>query len=141
MLDAGIFEVDGIHQVMQGDMRVAAHQTSEKRREQARECDERIPAEGAKEQIEPNDIGLELIDRTENSNRAGRIVERPAAENGKAFEFRLRRSSLVGKDGEAEKWVVAKLARNMQPILAQSTLTRWKGGDQTDLHSNSRLIA
>jgi hypothetical protein len=58
MLDAGIFEVDGIHQMMQGDMRVAAHQTSEKRREKARERDERVPAEGAKEQVEPNDIGL-----------------------------------------------------------------------------------
>jgi hypothetical protein len=129
MLDAGIFEVDGIHQVMQRDMRVATRQTSEKRSEQARECDQRIPAEGAEEQVEPNDIGLELIDRTENSNRAGRIVEGPAAEDGKALEFGLRRSGFVGKDGEAEKWIGAKLARNMEPILAQSTLTRWKGGD------------
>jgi hypothetical protein len=141
MLDAGIFEVDGVHQVMQRDMRVATRQTSEKRGKQARERDQRIPAEGAKEQVEPNDIGLELIDRTENSNRAGRVVERPAAEDGKALEFGLRRGSLVGKDGEAEKWIGAKLTRNMEPILAQSTLTRWKGGDQTDFHSISRLIA
>jgi len=70
----------------------------------------------------------------ENSNGAGGIVERPAAENGKAFQFRLRRSGFVGEDGEAEKWIIAQLARNMQSILAQSTLTRWKGGDQTDLH-------
>jgi hypothetical protein len=141
MLDAGIFKVDGVHQVMQGDMRVAAGQTSEKRCQEAREGDERVPAEGAEEQVEPHYIGLELVDRAENSNRAGRIVEGPAAEDGEAVEFGLRRGELVGKDGEAQKRVAAKFVRNMQPILAQSTLTGWKGGNQTDLHSNSRLIA
>lgn len=54
--NAGILQIDGIHEVVQCDVCVATAQTRKQRSEEPEEGIQRITAECAEEQIEPNDI-------------------------------------------------------------------------------------
>lgn len=58
MLNTCVLQIDRVHEVMQGDVSVAAAQTCQQRSEQPEESIEGIAAEGAEQQIEPNDIRL-----------------------------------------------------------------------------------
>jgi hypothetical protein len=64
---------------MQGDVSVAAAQSSEQRRHEAGEGHHRITTECAEQQIEPDDIGLKPVQGFQQSIEAAWIVERPAA--------------------------------------------------------------
>jgi len=72
------------------DVSVATGQTRKQRSEQAEESIDRFAAKRAEEQIEPHDIGFQLVQSAEQSNYALGIVKRPAAQHGKVIQFRLR---------------------------------------------------
>jgi hypothetical protein len=88
---------------MQGHVSVAAAQSSEQRRHQAGERHHRITAEGAEQQIEPDDIRLEPVQGLQQSKEAAGIIERPAAHNCKAIWFDMVRREFVGQNRQAEE--------------------------------------
>ncbi len=137
--NAGILQVHGVHQVMQGDVGVAAAQSRHERSEQPEECIERIAAEGAEEQIEPDDIRLQPIESFQDACRAGGVVERPAALHRETLQLRLRRGNLIRENGEAEKRISPQLFCNMKPILAEPALARRKSRDKADFHRDGAL--
>jgi hypothetical protein len=53
-----VFQIHGIHQVVQGDVGVAATQAGKQRSKKSQEGIERIAAKRTEEQIEPHHIGL-----------------------------------------------------------------------------------
>jgi len=79
MSNTRVFQIDGVHQVVQRDMRVAAAQTGKQGREKAQKGVHWVSAERAEEKVKPHYIGFQLIQGLQQPNRAGRIVERPAA--------------------------------------------------------------
>ena len=58
MPDPRIFQIHGIHQVVQGDVGVAATQTRKQRSKKPHEGVQRFAAKGTEEQIKPHHIGL-----------------------------------------------------------------------------------
>ncbi len=70
-----VLQIDGIHQVMQRDMGVAAIQPCEKRRHQSKESNQRIAPERAEQQIEPDDIRLQFADRLNDAAHTAGIIE------------------------------------------------------------------
>jgi hypothetical protein len=68
-------QIDGVHQVMQGYVGIAAAETRQKRGHESSECNQRIVAEGAEKQIEPDHIRFLFADRIQDSCGAGRIVK------------------------------------------------------------------
>jgi len=79
--NSDILQFHRIHEVMKCDVRVAATEASEKGRHQTAERNERIPAEGAEQQVEPHDVGLQLAQGFQQPVRTRRIIERPATDN------------------------------------------------------------
>jgi hypothetical protein len=79
--NSDILQFHRIHQVMKCDVRVAATEASEKGRHQTAERNERIPAEGAEQQVEPHDVGLQPAQGFQQPIRTRRIIERPATDN------------------------------------------------------------
>ena len=69
-----IAQVDGVHQVMEGDMRVVAAQTSEQWRRQTGKRGQRVVAKCAEQQVEPDHIRLQLVQQVQQPHRAGEIV-------------------------------------------------------------------
>jgi hypothetical protein len=61
--NSDIFEFDRIHQVMQRNVSIAATQAGEQGSHQARKSNERITAERAEQQIEPDDIRFNPVQR------------------------------------------------------------------------------
>jgi hypothetical protein len=59
----GIFQIDGIHQMMQSDMRVAATHARQHWGEEPRKSNQRIAAECAEKKIEPHHVGLQFPER------------------------------------------------------------------------------
>jgi hypothetical protein len=60
MTHAHILELNCVHQVVQGHVRVPPRQSRKQRRHEAAERDRWISAERAEQQIEPDHIGLQL---------------------------------------------------------------------------------
>ncbi|MCU1300801.1 MAG: hypothetical protein JWQ87_1085 [Candidatus Sulfotelmatobacter sp.] len=131
---AGVFQVHRVHQMVQGNVSVAAAQACQQGSEKSQESVDWIAAKRTEKQIEPNYIGLQLTDCLKQSNRTGGIVERPAALHGEAVQFGLRGRHLIGQNGKAQKRIAAQFFRNMQAVLAQSPLAGRKGGHQTNFH-------
>jgi len=73
--NTGILQIYGIHQVVQGDMGIAAGEACEQGSEQPGECDERIASKCAEEQIEPYNVRLEPSNGAQKSNRAEWVIE------------------------------------------------------------------
>jgi hypothetical protein len=132
--DSRVFQIDGIHQVMESDVGVTAAQARHQGREESQESIEGIAAKRAEEQIEPHHIGFQFGDGLEDAKRAGGIVERPAALHGEAIEFGLGRENLIRKDGEAEETIATQFFGKMKAVLAQSTLAGRESCYQTDFH-------
>jgi hypothetical protein len=100
--NAGVFQVYRIHQVMQGDVRVAATQASKHRCHQAGKGDHRTTAESPEKQIEPYDIRFQTAHRPQEAENTARTVVGPATHNRETLEFCRAPGNLVGKHGEAE---------------------------------------
>jgi hypothetical protein len=73
--NAGILQVYGVHQMVQGDMGVTASQTREERSKQPGKRDERIASKSAEEQIEPHNVRLQPSNGAQKSNRAEWVIE------------------------------------------------------------------
>lgn len=88
----GIFQVHGLHQVMQRDVRVVTRKPGQQRRGQSPERNQRFMAEGRKQQVEPDDVGIQFPDDSQDVSWTTVIIEGPAAAHGKsrALAFRVR---------------------------------------------------
>ena len=95
MLHTHIFELYRIHEVVQGNVRVAAAQARQKRRHQSGKRHQGIAAKGAEQQIKPDDIRLEAPQRAKQPIRTRGIVERPAAHNVKTFWLGMIRGKII----------------------------------------------
>ena len=60
-----IAQVDRIHQVMEGDMRIVAAQTSEQGRRKTGKSGQGVVAKGAEQQVEPNHIRLQPVQKVQ----------------------------------------------------------------------------
>jgi hypothetical protein len=138
--NARVLKIYRIHQVMQGDVRVAATQACKNRSEQAGKSNQWIPAKRTKQKVEPDHIRLQLPKRPEDSNCTPWIVKRPAPQNRKPIQFGLRGRNLIAQDRKAQEWITTQFSCNVKPILAQPALTRRKSGHQTNLHDFEGLI-
>jgi hypothetical protein len=88
---AGIFQVDRVHQMVEGDVAVAAAEPGEERSHESGESIERIASEGAEQQIKPDHVGLKLVECPEEPHGRRGVVERPATQDGKTIQFGERR--------------------------------------------------
>jgi hypothetical protein len=79
--NSNILQFHCIHQVMKCDVCIAATQAGEKGRHQTAEGNQRIPAEGAEQQVEPHDIGLQPAQGFQQPVGTRRIIERPTTGN------------------------------------------------------------
>jgi hypothetical protein len=59
MTNPGIFQVDGVHQVMQRDVCITSAQAREHRSEKSHKRNQRITPERAEKQVEPDDVGFQ----------------------------------------------------------------------------------
>jgi hypothetical protein len=135
--NAEIFQIHSVHQVMEGNVRVASCEAREKRRTQAGESMKRIATECAEEQVEPDDLGIQFAQFAEQTNCAAGAVRRPAALDGIALEFGSSGGNFVGQYGQPYKGISLKFLGDMKSIFAQTSMTGWKRCDQTDSHSAS----
>jgi hypothetical protein len=134
--NTSIFQIDGVHQMMQGDVGIATGQTGKHRGEKSGKSNQRIAAESAEEKIKPNHIWFELADRVQNVNGACRVVERPASLNRITFQFRFWQGNLVSQNSETNEGIAMQLLSNVEAVFTQATLTGWKGCDQANLHES-----
>lgn len=139
MPHAGVFEIDRVHEVVQGDVRIASAHASEQRGEQAKKRANRITPKGAEKQVEPNHIRLQLPEHLQKMKNGSRIIERPAANDGKTLQFRFIGRDLIGKNRHTQESIAEQFLGNMQAIFAQSTLAGWKSGYEANFHSLSGL--
>lgn len=76
-------------------MSVTAAEPCQQRSHQAAESHKGITTEGAEEQVEPNDVGLQTLDRRHQTKRACWIIERPATLDCKPIQFMVVTRQLV----------------------------------------------
>lgn len=84
-----IFEIDGIHQMMQSDVGVASAHARQHWCHQSQKRIQRIAPKCAKKQIEPDYVRLYLSNRFKDTQHIQRVVKGPAAHHGKIFQLRL----------------------------------------------------
>jgi hypothetical protein len=133
---SSVLQVDRIHEMVQGYMGIAAAQAGQQWGHQSGERNQGIAAEGAEQQVEPDDVGFQLPESAQQPNRACGVIERPAALDREAIQLRLDLGHLIGKDRKTQERVALKLLGNVKTILAQSSLTWWEGRYQTNFHSS-----
>jgi hypothetical protein len=138
---ARVLQVYRIHQMVKRYVGVATAETGKQRSEKAGKGDERVMAEGAEEQIEPDNIGFLFANRVEDAGQAGEVVKSPAAFYIETFEFGCGRGESVGEYGEANKRIALQFLRNMKAVFAESALTGRKSCNQTNFHSLSGLTS
>ncbi len=68
MANTSVFQIYGVHQMMQGDVGIATGQTGKNRREKPGKSDQWIAPESAEEKIKPNHVRFEFADRIQNVN-------------------------------------------------------------------------
>jgi hypothetical protein len=134
VLNAHVFQLDGIHEVVQRDVRVASAQARQQRSHQTGKGHDRIAAERTEKQIEPHHIGLEPPQGAQQSVRAGGIVKRPGAHHVKTLGLGMVGREVIAQNSKVEKWIALQLLRNVKPIFAQAPGAGRKSRDQTDLH-------
>ena len=134
--NTSIFQIHGVHQVMQRDMGIATGETGKNRGEKPGKSNQWIAAEGAEVEINPNHVRFEFADRIQNVNRACRVVERPASLNRVTFQLRFRQGKLVSQNGEADEGIAMQLLSNVKAVFTEATLTGWKCCNQANLHES-----
>jgi hypothetical protein len=88
--NTGILQLYRVHQMMKSHVGIAATQTREQGRHQSRESDHWVAAECAEQEIEPDYIRLEPMQRLQETKNTARIVERPAAQDAEARLLDMR---------------------------------------------------
>jgi hypothetical protein len=79
MPNSRIFQVDSIHQVVEGHVGIATANARQQRGDQPHKSIDGISAECAEKKIEPHNVWFQLPDGIEKPNRARGVVHRPAA--------------------------------------------------------------
>lgn len=134
MANAGIFQIHGVHEVMQRHMGIASAEARQQRSEESGKGDQGIAAEGAEQQVEPNHVRLDFADGLQDVGSAGRVVEGPAALHGKALDFGVSLGDFVGENGQADEGIALQFLRDVKPVFAESTLAGREGCNQTKFH-------
>jgi hypothetical protein len=129
-----VFQVDVVHQVVQGNVGVEPGRARHRRDTQPQERGHRPVAEGGKEQVEPDHVGLAVADGAQQPLGIVQSVERPAAFHAEFRQLRAWGIQLVRQDGHAQQRVALQLVCDMKPVLIQTAPAWRKRGDQTDLH-------
>ena len=129
MPNPDILQFHSIHQVMEGDVGIASAQAREQRSHEAGESDDGISSEGAEEQIEPDHVWLEPIDRFQEAEKTAGIVEGPAAHDVEALGLNMPLGQFVGQNGKAEKRIALQFLRDVKPVFTQSPSARGEGCD------------
>lgn len=102
---ASILQIHGVDEMVQRDVGVATAQTGKQRSGESGKSNQRIAAESAEKQIEPNHIRFLFADRVQNAGGTGGIVKRPAALHRKFRQFRPGLRKCVGKNREPNKGI------------------------------------
>jgi len=134
VLNAHVFQLDGIHEMVQRHVSVASTQARQQRSHETGKGDERIAAKRTEEQVEPHYVGLQPPQGAQQSVRAGGIVKRPGAHHVKPLGLGMVGREIIAQNGKVEKRIALQLLRNMKPIFAQAPSAGRKSCDQTDLH-------
>jgi hypothetical protein len=116
--NADIFQFHGVHQVMQGHMSVAAAQARKERSHEAEESDQRVPAKGAEQQIEPHHVRLKPVESLQKAEGAAWIIERPASQDVEPGGLNVIGRDFVGQNGKAEKRIALQLVSNVKTVFA-----------------------
>jgi hypothetical protein len=95
---------------------------------------QRFATEAGETQIEPYDIRLNLPDGSQQAHRIAQAVERPASNDGVAWQFFLIRGDVITKNSQRQSFGLPELAGNMKAVLVQGVLAGRKCGHQTNLH-------
>lgn len=114
---AGVFQLNGVHEVMQRDMGVSAAQAREQRRHQSAESYQRVAAESAEEKIEPDDVRFQPMQGPQQVNRTCGIIERPATQHVETLGLDVISGQFIGKNRKSEEWVSLQLLSDMKPIF------------------------
>ena len=117
MPNANVLEIDGIHQVVQGDVGVASTESREQRRHQAAEGDHRSTSECAEQEIEPDDVRLEAVNGADDANGTAWVIERPAAQDRETRRLDMISGQFVGQHGQAQKGITLQFLRDVEPIF------------------------
>ncbi len=115
---SGVLQVDGIHQMVQRHVGIATAQAGKEWSHQSGERNQWIAAEGAEQQVEPDHVGLQLPERAQQPDGTCGVIERPAALDREAIQFRLNRGHLIGKDRKAQERIALKFLGDVKTILA-----------------------
>lgn len=105
MPDSGIRQLDGIHQVMESNVSVAAGESCQQWSHQAAESNDGITTERTEKEIEPYDIRLQPPDRSHEAEHACRIIERPATQNREAIQFVMIIRDFVRQNREIQEGI------------------------------------
>jgi len=116
-------------------VRVTSAQTRQKRCHEAGESDQGITSERAKQQIEPNDVGFQIVHSLQKPEHAAWVIKCPAAHDIKSLGLDVVRREFVGQNRKVQERIALQLPRNVKPIFTQAPRTWGKGCNQTDLHS------
>jgi hypothetical protein len=135
----GVLQVHCVHQMMQSDMCIASTETRQHRREQPKECIDRIAAECAEQEIEPNYVGFLPPQHSQQSVSTERVVEGPASFDPETRQFGFIGRKLIGQNCEGQKRIAVQFLSDVKSILGQSALTGWESSDQTNFHYLSAL--
>src|SRR5579864_2110064 len=134
MFYSRVLEFYGIHQVMQGDMRIASAQTSEQRGHKAGESHQRVASERTEQEIEPDHVGFQLVQYLKQVDDTAWVVKGPAAQHIKPLGLNVLGRELIGQHRKVEERIALQLLRDMKAIFAQSSGAWGESSDQADFH-------
>ncbi len=102
---------------MQGNVGVAAAETCEQRRHEPCKGNKGIPAKGAEQQIEPDHIRLQTVQSPQQADGTTRIIERPAAQDGKPLRLDVVWREFIGQNRKVEERITLQLLCDVKPIF------------------------
>ena len=97
-MDPSVLEVDGVHELMQGDMSLKSSQTDQSWGREADGSGERFIPIAGKSHVKPDHIRLQLSNFAEQTQRVGHSIEVPAANDGKSWKFGFWRWQLISQN-------------------------------------------
>jgi hypothetical protein len=134
MAHSCVFQFDRIHEVMQGHMCISSTQARKQRRHEPAESDEWVPAKGAKQQIKPDDVGLQAPNSSDQPIDRGWVVERPAPQYRKAVPLLKSCRKFIRKHSQAKERISLQFLRDVKSVFTQTSSTGRECCDQTNLH-------
>lgn len=75
MANSDVAQFHSVHQMVECHVGIATSETREQRRHEAAESNNRVPAEGAEQKIEPDYVGLQTVKFTKDAVHTPGIIE------------------------------------------------------------------